>query len=170
MSTVVWEGGVETLQPTDVFVFGSNGTGFHGAGTAGFVMRGDSRNNWREDAGFLAAMKSPVGSQLRLGRRAEFGVARGFQQGNEGCSYAIQTVRKPGARRSITRREIYCQLVELWHWAEANQEYSVLVTAVGTGYAGYTREEMQEVWDYLVKTHGLPSNVRFVGRHGVRGT
>jgi hypothetical protein len=36
-----------SLKPNEVFVFGSNSTGFHGA--AGLACWGDSRNTWRND-------------------------------------------------------------------------------------------------------------------------
>jgi hypothetical protein len=37
----------------EVLVFGSNRSGFHGAGSAGLAFRGDSRNTWRSDPFFL---------------------------------------------------------------------------------------------------------------------
>ena len=105
-----------------VYVFGSNGQGFHGAGQAGWVCRGDSLNNWRTDSWFQAAMRAAVGSKDRIGKRAVFGIARGFQEGTEGCSYAIQTVTRPGQRRSVSLEEIYKQLVELWDFAKQHPE------------------------------------------------
>lgn len=152
------------LGPDEVLVFGSNATGFHGAGGAGLACRGDARNTWRQDKWFQAAMKAPEGSPDRVGKYAVYGVARGFQVGREGKSYAVQTIERPGRRRSTSRREIYHQLVELWTFAEAHPEWTFLVTPLGEGYAGYTSEEMQEVWDFLQQKHGTPANVKFVGR------
>jgi len=155
---------ITTLQPNEVFVFGSNATGFHGAGAAGFACRGESKNTWRNDRWFLEAITAPVGDPARVGKWAVFGVAKGFQEGREGKSYAIVTVTKPGARQSVSRREIYYQLVELWKFAREHPELKFLVTPIGEGYAGWSRAEMGEVWSYLRKTHGEQANVEFVGQ------
>ena len=59
---------------------------------AGVAMRGTFAHDWRTDEAFLAARRAPPGGPARVGRWAEFGVARGYMQGREGCSYAVQTV------------------------------------------------------------------------------
>jgi len=166
---IEWENILVTeLGPNDCFVFGSNEQGFHGAGAAGLACRGDARNNWREDKQFLEWVNS---KQLCIGKWAVFGRARGYQQGSCGRSYAIVTVTKPGAKRSITRRQIYAQLVELWGFVKKHFDMTFLIAPLGEGYAGWTREEMDEVWNYLIGKHGLPANVRFIGRKsGVSAT
>ena len=143
----------------EVFVFGSNVQGFHGAGSAGFAFRGDSRNTWRQDARFLRAIGAPAGSEEKVGKLAVFGQARGLMKGREGYSYAICTVTRPGRRRSIPRKEIARQLRELWRFAKAHTEFSFRMTPVGAGYAGYSREEMLEVMDWLLDTEGIPANI-----------
>ncbi len=150
------------LADDEVFVFGSNEQGFHGAGAAGLACRGDARNNWRQDEWFIAALDNPTEIERRVGKWAVLGVGRGFQKGREGMSYAIATVTKPGAKRSITRRDIYHQLVDLWAFAKEHPERRFLIAPIGTGYAGWTHEEMQEVWDFLIKKHGRPDNVRLL--------
>ena len=147
------------MNSNEVFVFGSNAQGFHGAGSAGFAFRGDSRNTWRNDANFLRAIGAPAGSEEKVGKLAIFGQARGFMQGREGYSFAICTVTKPGKRRSITRREIASQLRELWRFARTHPEFMFKMTPVGAGYAGYSREEMMEVMDWLLDTEGRPANI-----------
>lgn len=159
---------ITELQPNEVFVFGSNEQGFHGAGTAGLACRGDARNTWRSDAWFQAAMKAPVGSPARIGKWAIFGVARGFQVGTEGRSYAIATVTKPGARRSVSRRDVYYQLDELWAFAKAHPELTFWLTRLGQGYAGWTNEEMQVVWNFLELKLGWPSNVKWADQTGAK--
>lgn len=154
---------ITTLQPNEVFVFGSNKTGFHGAGAAGLACRGDARNTWREDEWFLKAMKSPVGSPDRIGKWAVYGIAKGYQRGREGVSFAVQTIEHPGLKRSVSRQEIYKQLQALWSDADKTFGFwKFLVTPLAEGLAGYTREEMAEVWDKLITEHGLPPNIRFV--------
>ena len=104
---------ITSLKSNEVFVFGSNAQGFHGAGSAGYAMRGDTRNNWRQDKTFRRAMEAPVGHPDRVGKWAVFGVARGFSKGHEGISYAIQTIEKPGRKRSTSRQDICIQLGRL---------------------------------------------------------
>ena len=150
--SIIWQNRVvNSLAPKQVFVFGSNATGFHGAGSAGLACRGDHRNNWRTDQWFLDAMAC---RNDRIGHWAMFGVARGIQSGRCGSSYAIQTVVKPGMKRSISRREIYAQLIELWQWLAANPDWEAIITPIGEGYAGYDAAEMSVVWEYLVEKHG----------------
>jgi hypothetical protein len=159
------------LAPDEIFVFGSNEGGFHGAGAAGLACRGDARVNWRLDQWFRGAMKAPAGSPDRVGRWAVFGVGRGLQEGRDGLSYAVATVTRPGARRSVSLRDIYYQLVELWKLVKARPHLTFLIAPLGEGYAGYSAEEMEQVWQCLFERHGRPDNVRFVGRdEGVKAT
>ncbi len=160
---------IETLKSNQVFVFGSNSTGFHGEGAAGFAMRGKKaiRNtpdyvNWRDDGAFLAAKAAPIGSSLKKGMWAIYGVPRAFQKGNEGMSYAIETILHPGKKwyKSVSRREIYYQLVSLWEFAETHQEFEFLMTPVGAGYSGWSRKEMNEVLWELISRKGLPENIK----------
>lgn len=151
---------INKLREEEVFVFGSNAQGFHGAGAAGLAFRGDALNTWREDEHFCKALRAPAGSVARVGKWAVLGVARGFQVGTEGKSYGIVTVTRPGARRSISRREICLQLIELWQFATANPHLVFLMTPVGCGYAGYSPAEMQEVLDYVINKYGAPENIR----------
>lgn len=140
---------------------GSNSKGFHGAGSAGLAMRGDSRNNWREDQGFLLAMQSSKGSNQRIGKWAVYGIARGHQVGREGQSYAIQTIERPGIKRSTTLSAIEEQLVDLLSYANKNQDLVFIMTPVGCGYSGYSVEEMRNVWENATKKFGsMPSNIR----------
>ena len=150
------------LKSNEVFLFGSNLTGFHGAGGAGLACRGVSENTWRDDLWFLKAMKSKPGSPECVGKWAIFGVAKGFQEGREGKSYAIATVVRPGARRSIPIGEIYAQLVEFWKFVKEHPALVFVISPIGEGYAGYSRKEMDEIWQQLFEHHGTRLNVRFV--------
>ena len=136
---------IKKLAPNQVFVFGSNSKGFHGAGAAGYACRGTSENNWRSDPWFLKAINSPVGSPDRVGKWAVFGVARGLQIGSQGSSYAIETVIEPGHKRSIPLEEIGRQLVLLYNFAWEHPTLDFIMTPVGAGLAGYTEAEMAKV-------------------------
>lgn len=137
---------ITSLKPHEVFVFGSNATGFHGAGSAGLACRGDSLNRWRTDEWFLSAVKSSVGSPARVGKWAIYGVARGYQEGRDGRSYAIQTIIRPGQLRSVPLSEIRDQLIGMFGFANLNPGLTFLMTPVGAGYAGYTDSEMRGIW------------------------
>lgn len=149
---------ITELLPNQVFVFGSNAEGFHGAGSAGFACRGTALNTWRKDQWFLDAMKSAVGSPKRVGKWAVYGVACGLQKGREGLSYGIKTIQRPGAKKSTPLSEIRKQVAELYEFAKANPQYEFLVTRLGEGYSGYTQEEMlDDVWMPLAQQK--PDNV-----------
>lgn len=148
---------VTELKPNEVFVFGSNSTGFHGAGSAGLACRGDSRNTWRTDSWFLNAMRSPVGSSDRIGKWAVYGVSRGLQTGRCGMSYGIQTIEHPGYKRSTSLNRIQAQLLELSAISAIHSELKFLMTPVGTGLAGWKSEEMKIVWCDVVEK--MPNNV-----------
>lgn len=144
-----------------IFVFGTNESGFHGTGSAGFALRGNSDGTWREDQSFLKIKnqvnsKTPLDSSLRKGQFAVFGQARGLQIGTRGASYGIQTIVKPGQRRSTTRREIYAQLVKLGDFARSNPKMVFIMTEIGQGYSGYTKEEMDVVHCWWIKHHNPP--------------
>lgn len=81
---------------------GSHGAG--AAGVAGVAMRGVGANTWRDDPAFRRAMAAPAGSPDRRGRWAGYGTAGGFQRGRLGCSYANETIDRPGQFRSTPLR------------------------------------------------------------------
>lgn len=147
---------IESLNNNEVFVFGSNATGFHGAGAAGFACRGVSKNNWREDQWFLDAMKSPIGSVLRIGNWAVYGIAHGFQSGKNGSSYAIETIKRPGQKRSTSLEEISLQIAELSDFAADHSELKFLVSKIGSSLAGYSIDEIRSVF---VSQANLPDNI-----------
>jgi len=146
------------LADDEVFVFGSNLNGFHGAGTAGLAMRGDSRNNWRQDSAFREMLRQGHG----VGKWARLNTAHGYQRGTVGCSYAIPTVTKPGARRSIELDVIRLYIDKLHKFALFNSHLKFLITPLGEGYAGYSTEEMDTVWAGF----DWPTNCRFIGVRG----
>lgn len=153
---------VSTLAPDEVFVFGSNASGFHGAGSAGLACRGVAANTWRRDPWFLRARSSMPGSPDRIGRWAVYGIARGYQEGRSGRSYAVETIHRAGELRSTPLAEIAAQLDGLAAFAKLFPRLTFLVTPLGEGYSGYTRSEMQEVWRGVHERVGLPANLRFI--------
>lgn len=151
---------ITKLAPNEVFCFGSNRGGFHGAGTAGYAMRGTASNTWRTDETFLRAMRAPVGHPDRVGRWAVYGVAKGLQVGREGMSYGIVTIERPGLRRSTPLTEIGQQFLELFAFCRLHDEWSFLMTPVGSVMAGYSAEEMsQTFWGAIEVAGGCPHNL-----------
>jgi hypothetical protein len=88
-----FSGFITSLKPNEVFVFGANLNGFHGAGAAGFATFGQPGNVWRK----YGYDKWPRGKQ---GNWTEKGKT-GFQEGTKGKSYGLPTVTRPGQRRSL---------------------------------------------------------------------
>lgn len=158
---------VTTLAPGEVFVFGSNRSGFHGAGSAGLACRGAAGPDWRSDARFRAMMAAPPGSPARVGAWAVFGVGRGHQVGLRGQSYAIETIERPGRayRRGTPVAVIEAQLRELVDFACARPDLRFIITPLGEGYSGYTPSEMSAVWRRVHTERGIPDSFRFVRLH-----
>ena len=104
-------------------------------------------------------MQSPKGSPNRIGNWAVYGVARGFQQGRNGKSYAIETIKRPGLRRSVPLREIYYQLLALGEFATSHVEWEFLVVKLGVGYSGWTLEEMRTVFRTWIARDLVPCNI-----------
>ena len=136
-----FEGKILALKTNEVIVFGSNLSGFHGAGAAGFALRGFYENSWREDSWFLQAMKSNI-HQDKIGKYAIYGVSKGFMTGKEGSSYAIQTIVRPGLKRSISLSEIASQINEFLLFAQSNPKLTFYVTEIACNYAGYHYHEI----------------------------
>lgn len=140
---------IKKLKKSEVFVFGSNEQGFHGAGAAGYALRGDSRNNWRQDQWFLKAMRAQPGSRDRIGMWAVYGVAKGFQQGNEGMSYAIITKYSPSSKILYPIEKIEDQIRELFSFAVTKPDLIFLMTPVGGGLAGHALQSLDKIWQRI---------------------
>ena len=148
---------IKDLKSNQVFVFGSNMSGFHGAGASGFACRGVTNYNWRGDKWFVDALKSPKNSEKRKGKWAVVGVAKGYQEGREGSSYAIITIKKPGLKRSVSLKFIESQIIELCKFANKNPNKEFLVTKIGSKLAGWTIEEIKLL--FLNCKDIIPNNI-----------
>lgn len=158
---------IVTLRQHEVFVFGSNSTGFHGGGGAGIACRGDAdHRTWRTDKVFTAMREAPAAAEVRRGLWAVFGVARGHQVGTTGQSYAVETIERPGRqyRRGTPLRTVYAQLRELVAFANAHPELEFVVTPLGERLSGWLRSEMALLWQTLHERTigGIPLSFRFI--------
>ncbi len=141
-----------SLKPNEVFVFGSNLSGFHGAGAAGFATFNKKGNIWRE----FDYDKWPNGKKGKWNIK---GVGWGYQEGEIGKSYAIPTVKKPGEKRSMPLIHIRLHIETFNAFSKAMSHLSFYVAqGPGGNLNGYSTEELQKIWfDYI----GWPENVYF---------
>jgi hypothetical protein len=146
-----YEGFVTSLEPNQVFVFGSNLDGFHGAGSAGYASFNEAGNVWR---------KYNYGS-VKEGTQGKWnikGQAEGYQKGTEGRSYAIPTVVKAGGEK-ISEDDIKNSIRSMYAEAANNPEMEYLVAnGVGRGLSGYTGQEFAKMY---VDAGEIPPNVVF---------
>ncbi len=85
------------------------------------------------------------------------GVAEGFQEGRIGKSYAIPTVTRCGAKRSIPLNEIRKSVEKFYEFAHQHPEWIFYVAQdAKMGLNGYSGEEMAGVF-----RGGIPDNVAF---------
>ena len=108
---------IRSLKPYEVFVFGSNPQGRHGAGAA----------------------KAAVDYY-----GAEYGNGFGFQ--GQSYAIATIDLRLPG-RRNICDEFIVFQLQMLEKEALANPDLDYLLTKIGCGLGGFTIEQMKKLVD-----------------------
>ena len=87
-------------------------------------------------------LKRPNGTK---GFWAILGRAKGYQEGTDGRSYAICTIIRPGAKRSMPLTNIRQQVQALYAFARGHPEQTFLVTKSGEpgkpSLNGYTLEE-----------------------------
>lgn len=111
---------IKHLEPNEVFVFGSNTKGIHGSGAA-------------------------KTAQLFFGAR------RGIGEGFCGQSYAFPTLNADSRGGFHLEKRTDDELIEsankFLDFAEAHPEMIFLLTKVGCGLAGYTEEEMKNLFD-----------------------
>lgn len=162
---------ITELKPNQVFVYGCNSSMFQGAGAAGFAFSGTVKNDWRTCPLKQSAIKNPFGinksgRENRVGRWNVWGFNDClFQKGYLGSSYGIITVERPGGPK-IPLLNIRWQFEVLFNVAKKNPDKEFLMTAVGTGYGGYTHEEINKEWRAAIDSFGhLPSNIVEVGSY-----
>lgn len=135
---------ITELKDDEVFVFGANLDGFHGAGAAGYATFGERGNVWR-DHGYG---KWPNGTKGRWNVKGELGP----QIGREGKSYALPTVVRAGMRRSLEPdfRGLY-----LWCNHNPNWKFYFAQTSQ-SGLNGWTPSEMAT---FMKRAGPIPANL-----------
>lgn len=162
---------ITELKPNQVFIYGMNRGAFHGAGAAGYAFSGTTANNWRTCPLKQAAINRPnyintkTGRLNKIGRWNVWGSTDSYQIGYLGNSYGITTVEKPGGPK-VSLKEIRDQFFVLIAFASGCKELEFLMTAVGTGYGGFTHEEVGREWRAAIDKFGcLPSNIVEIGKY-----
>jgi hypothetical protein len=138
-----------TLAEDEVFVFGANSFGWHGAGSAGFASFGELGNVWRKyDYNNLwNGWKGKWNEKGKLGP----------QVGTEGKSYAIPTVTRAGAKRSIPLSDIKNSIEKFYEFAKSRPHLKFFVAqGVEGNLNGYSAQEMASIY-----SGEIPENVYF---------
>tara|TARA_R110000824_G_scaffold93876_3_gene226961 strand:- start:442 stop:1011 length:570 start_codon:yes stop_codon:yes gene_type:complete len=142
---------ISELDENEVFVFGSNLDGFHGAGSAGFASFNIAGNHWRA---------SDYGSKPKgwLGFWNKKGQGEGPQKGTHGKSYALPTVNHITGDRMRSSEDIADSIKKLYTFAVARPKLNFLVAQdVKNGLNGHAWEEMAQ----LYSSHPIPENMYF---------
>lgn len=145
-----YKGAITQLADDEVFLFGANCQGFHGFGAAGWATFNEAGNVWRKHK----YDEQPDGTK---GKWNVKGVAEGPMQGLIGKSYAIPTVTRAGAKRSIPLEEIKQSVLKFYIFAAKRPHLKFFVAQENkTGLNGYRPWEMAEVY-----SGNIPENVYF---------
>lgn len=137
------------LKDNEVFVYGANLAGFSGAGSAGYASFNESGNVWRKHN----YDKWLHGTKGKWNYKGQIG----FGEGTIGKSYAIPTVTKCGAKRSIPLEEIKKSVEKFYEFARSRPEWAFYVAQdAKTGLNGWSGIQMATVF-----AGDIPSNVYF---------
>ena len=147
----VYENLITHLEKDEVFVWGANNFGFHGGGAAGFATFNKPGNIWREE-------KYDLWDWGTKGCWSVKGCASGLQIGALGKGYAIPTIVKPGAKKSIPLPTIAQNIKSFYAFAlsQPNLKFYVARDAK-TGLNGWEADDM--VWAHSQMI--IPDNVYF---------
>lgn len=87
----------------------------------------------------------------------KFGAIYGIPSGLQGQCYAIITKKKWKLEKSSSLKEIKNEIEKFLIFAKSNKDYEFLVSKIGSSLAGYSEEEMKNLFYEL--RHLLTDNV-----------
>lgn len=134
-----YEGKINTLNPNQVFVFGSNPVGVNGSIRTG-----------KGGAALFALKKGWV----RQGEKMNNCLS------GSGKAWGLVTVTGPGKKRSKTPEQIKANILKLYQYAEKNPDTEFLIAYTGINnynLNGYTNRELAEMFS----SFGIPGNIIF---------
>tara|TARA_R110000772_G_scaffold9769_7_gene31864 strand:+ start:4565 stop:5452 length:888 start_codon:yes stop_codon:yes gene_type:complete len=145
------DGNISTLKDNQVFVFGANKQGFHGAGSAGYASFNKWGNHWREEK----YNENPYGWKGLWNEKGKTGA----MVGTEGKSYGLVTVHKAGDKRSLTEDQMIENISDLYQVAAKRPALEFLVAQSDkTGLNGFSGKEMAK---FFASAGNIPANVIF---------
>lgn len=153
---------IQFLNENEVFVFGTNESGFHGGGAAGMAFRYDNSCNWRYGNFFLEAMKNKNDINKITGKWAIFGKSQGIQYGKEGKSYGIITIKRPGIKRSRSLLNIKHDVQEFIEFALFYKDLKFYVTEIGCNLAGYSVDEIAPLFKKALNVPNIYLPKKFI--------
>lgn len=137
-----YSGYINELKDNEIFVFGSNPEGRHGAGTAKIA---------KEKFGAVYGVgRGLTGQCWALPTK---NLKPNFYEKASGITY-----EKDGFK-SISKEQIISNIKDLYDYAEKNQDkrFYIAYTYEGFNLNGYTGDEMFEMFNY----HNIPNNIIF---------
>lgn len=137
-----YSGYINELKDNEIFVFGSNPEGRHGAGTAKIA---------KEKFGAVYGVgRGLTGQCWALPTK---NLKPNFYEKASGITY-----EKDGFK-SISKEQIISNIKDLYDYAEKNQDkiFYIAYTYEGFNLNGYTGDEMFEMFTY----HNIPNNIIF---------
>lgn len=159
---------ITELTENQVFTFGSNASGFHGAGSAGFAFHGDSGNSWRTNPLFQKAKQALDAKRWGkafnphdlIGNWAVLG-ENGLMQGNKGKSYGIITTEKPGEQGCVNDAFLQNEMEKLILCAERNPNLQFLCVNFGVsrahgGFSWWSPKELKAIWEKALWEKATP--------------
>lgn len=145
------DGNISKLKDNQVFVFGANKQGFHGAGSAGYASFNKWGNHWREEK----YNENPYGWKGLWNEKGKTGA----MVGTEGKSYGLVTVHKAGDKRSLTEDQMIENISDLYQVAAKRPALEFLVAQSDkTGLNGFSGKEMAK---FFASAGNIPANVIF---------
>lgn len=137
-----YSGYINELKDNEIFVFGSNPEGRHGAGTAKIA---------KEKFGAVYGVGRGLTSQCWA--LPTKNLKPNFYEKASGITY-----EKDGFK-SISKEQIISNIKDLYDYAEKNQDkiFYIAYTYEGFNLNGYTGDEMFEMFTY----HNIPNNIIF---------
>ncbi len=99
------------------------------------------------------------GKGAALTAKRLFGAKQGQSEGLMGHSYAIITKKRYWEEKSSTLEEIEEGVLNFIYFAQKNQDLKFLVTKLGSAMAGYTVDEMKDIWISANKKSPVSDNV-----------
>jgi hypothetical protein len=108
------------------------------------------------------------GKGAALLAKQKFGAVEGKAKGRQGQSYAIITKKNWKVEKSSTLDEIYQNVIDFNDHAKMYEENKFYVTKIGSSLAGYTIEEIKQIWKDIQENYIIPDNVVLPKEYEVR--